>query len=185
MFPNLVLSGGVGAGSSALSTLFQPGALFWSFGASLLGPIFDGGTRWYQRKAAIEAHDAVLSGYRQTVLTALQQVADTLGALEHDAEAITAQAEAVHAATDALKLMRVNYQSGIVTYLQLLVADEQYHQATLGYVQAQAQRLQDTVALYVALGGGWWNVPKPIARRDGYPRKRSWGLRRDEIRTTG
>ena len=75
-----------------------------------------------------------------------------------------AQADAVHAAADALSLMKVSYQTGIVNYLQLLIADEQYSQATLGYVQAQAQRLQDTVALYVALGGGWWHTPSPLIR---------------------
>ena len=73
---------------------------------------------------------------------------------------MSAQADAVHAAFDALHLTHINYQAGIATYLQLLIADEQYHQATLAYVQAQAQRLQDTVALYVALGGGWWSVQK-------------------------
>ena len=159
MFPSLTLNATVGVNSTA-ANVFQSGNLFWSLGASLAGPIVDGGTRWYQRRAAIEAHDAVLASYRQTVLDALAQVADTLRALEHDAETLSAQADAVHAAFDALHLTHINYQAGIATYLQLLIADEQYHQATLAYVQAQAQRLQDTVALYVALGGGWWSVQK-------------------------
>ncbi len=84
----------------------------------------------------------MLASYRQTVLDALAQVADTLRALEHDAETLSAQADAVHAAFDALHLTHINYQAGIATYLQLLIADEQYPQATLAYVQAQAQRLQ-------------------------------------------
>ncbi len=154
LFPSLTVNASVGAVNPNLANIFQPASLFWSFGAGLIGPILDGGTRWFQRKAAIEAHDAVLATYRQVVLTALAQVADTLAALEQDADAVKAQAEAVRAASEALQLMRVNYQTGIVSYLQLLTADEQYHQATLGYVQARAQRLQDTVALYVALGGG-------------------------------
>jgi NodT family efflux transporter outer membrane factor (OMF) lipoprotein len=163
MLPGLSLSGTVGAENTNLSNLFNPASLAWSLGAGLLGPIFDGGTRWFQHKAAIEAHAAVLATYRQTVLSALAQVADTLRALEHDADAVNAQTAAVHAASDALQLTKVNYQSGTVNYLQLLIADEQYHQATLGYVQAQAQRLQDTVALYLALGGGWWNTPRALA----------------------
>ncbi len=169
MLPNLALSGAVGVENTSLANVFQPASLAWSFGANLLGPIFDGGTRWFQHKAAIEAHAAVLASYRQTVLSALAQVADTLRALEHDADAVNAQADAVHAASDALQLTRVNYQSGTVNYLQLLIADEQYHEATLGYVQAQAQRLQDTVALYVALGGGWWNAEKRQAAGDRAP----------------
>jgi NodT family efflux transporter outer membrane factor (OMF) lipoprotein len=160
MFPSLTLNATVGVNSTSAANIFQSNNLFWSLGASLIGPIVDGGTRWYQRRAAIEAHDAVLASYRQTVLNALAQVADTLRALQHDAEALSAQADAVHAAFDALHLTHINYQTGIATYLQLLIADEQYHQATLAYVQAQAQRLQDTVALYVALGGGWWSVQK-------------------------
>jgi len=160
MFPSLTLSSTVGLNSTSAANIFHSDSSFWSLGASLVGPIVDGGTRWYQRKAAIEAHDAVLAGYRQTVLNALAQVADTLRALEHDAETLSAQADAVHAAFEALHLTHINYQTGIATYLQLLIADEQYHQATIAYVQAQAQRLQDTVALYVALGGGWWLAQK-------------------------
>ncbi len=155
MFPSLTLNSTVGVDSTSASNIFSPDNLFWSLGSNLAGPIFDGGTRWYQRRAAIEAHDAVLASYRQTVLNALAQVADTLRALEHDAETLSAQSDAVHATFDALHLTHINYQAGIATYLQLLMADEQYHQATLAHLQAQAQRLQDTVALYVALGGGW------------------------------
>jgi outer membrane protein TolC len=58
-----------------------------------------------------------------------------------------------------MRLIQANYAAGVSNYLQVLVADGQYLQAKVGYVQAVAQRLQDTVALYVALGGGWWNAP--------------------------
>jgi outer membrane protein TolC len=72
---------------------------------------------------------------------------------------VAAQTKAVDAAAKAMHLLEANYAAGIATYLQVLVADGQYLQAKIGYVQAVAQRLQDTVALYVALGGGWWNEP--------------------------
>ena len=90
------------------------------------------------------------------MLAALEQVADTLRALQHDADSVLAQRAAVDAGQRALDLIQTNYQSGIATYLQVIVADEQYLQARLGYIQATAQRLQDTVALYAAVGGGWW-----------------------------
>jgi len=90
-------------------------------------------------------------------------VADTLRALGHDAEAVEAESRAVAASAEALRLIQVNYQTGVATYLQVLVADTQYLQAQLGYLQAKTQRLQDTVALYVALGGGWWNSPDKVA----------------------
>jgi outer membrane protein TolC len=113
---------------------------------------------WFQRKAAIEAYEQALANYRQTVLEAFAQVADTLHALEYDAEALHAQSQALDAAGQAQQLMKASYDSGIVDYLQLLITNAQYHQARIGYLQARAQRLQDTAALFVALGGGWWNA---------------------------
>src|SRR5208283_247507 len=112
---------------------------------------------YYQRKAAIDARDAAAAEYRQTVLGAFQQVADTLRGLSHDADGLVAQTEAVETAEKALHLIQTNFLAGIATYLQVLVADAQFLQAKITYVEAVAQRLQDTVALYVALGGGWWN----------------------------
>ena len=99
-----------------------------------------------------------MANYRQTVLGAFAQVADTLRGLEHDAEALQAQSQSFKTAEEALLLIQANYQAGIVNYLQILLANGQYHQARIGYIQAQAQRLQDTVALYLALGGGWRDV---------------------------
>jgi NodT family efflux transporter outer membrane factor (OMF) lipoprotein len=157
MFPRFSLSASYGVGSNSLSSLFSPQSALWNLGANLAAPVFAGGTLWYQRKAAIAAHDQSLLLYRQTVLSAFAQVADTLRGLLHDAETLNAQVEAVHAAEEALHLMQISYQSGTANYLQVLVADGQYLQARIGYIQAAAQRYQDTVALYVALGGGWWN----------------------------
>ena len=159
MLPNLTLSAGGGVNNSSLGDLLSSNSPFWSLGAGVTQPIFHGGALYYQRKAAIDARDAVAAQYRQTVLGAFQQVTDTLRGLSHDADTLTAQTQAVETAEKATRLMQANYQAGIATYLQVLVADEQYLTAKLGYVQAVAQRLQDTVALYVALGGGWWNAP--------------------------
>jgi hypothetical protein len=62
-----------------------------------------------------------------------------------------------------VRLVQANYRAGVANYLQVLIANAQYHQAKIGYVQASALRLQDTVALFVALGGGWWNMgEKPL-----------------------
>jgi NodT family efflux transporter outer membrane factor (OMF) lipoprotein len=159
MLPNITLSAGGGANNTSLGDLLSSSSPFWSLGAGVTQPIFHGGALYYQRKAAIDARDAVAAQYRQTVLGAFQQVADTLRGLGHDADTLTAQTEAVETAEKAMRLIQANYQAGIATYLQVLVSDDQYLTAKLGYVQAVAQRLQDTVALYVALGGGWWNAP--------------------------
>jgi outer membrane protein TolC len=68
----------------------------------------------------------------------------------------------VAASEESLHLTRINYQAGLINYVQVLAADIQYQQAKLGYLQALAQRLQDTTALFVALGGGWSNEPKVL-----------------------
>ena len=162
MFPNITLSASYGQTAVEITKLFGTAANIWSFGANLAQPLFTGGTLWHQRKAAIEAYQASASDYRQVVVSAFQQVADSLRAVEHDAETLTAQAAALAAADQALQLVQANYKAGLANYLQVLIADYQYHQARLGYIQAQALRFQDTAALFVALGGGWWNAVPPM-----------------------
>jgi NodT family efflux transporter outer membrane factor (OMF) lipoprotein len=164
MLPNVTLSAGFGVNSTTLGNLFAPGGAAWNVAAGLTQPIFRGGTLYYQRKAAVDAREAAAAQYRQTVLAAFEQVADALRGLTHDADTVVAETEAVDTAEHAMRLMQANYQSGIATYLQVLVADGQYLQAKIGYVQAVAQRLQDTVMLYVALGGGFWTTPAASRR---------------------
>jgi outer membrane protein TolC len=106
--------------------------------------------------------------YRATVLGAFAQVADSLTALEHDAAALQAQVEACGAASGTLNLLQANYHAGLVAYLDVLTADVQYHQATIAYLGAIGQRHQDTVALFAAMGGGWWKAPH-LAGKGGAP----------------
>lgn len=93
------------------------------------------------------------------MLESFAQVADALKALEFDAQVLLKQAQAQASAEEALRLLQANYRSGLVTYLDLLVADVQLQQINIAYLQALAQRHQDTVGLFAALGGGWWNAP--------------------------
>jgi outer membrane protein TolC len=85
------------------------------------------------------------------VLTAFQQVADTLRALEHDAEALAVQDRAAATAHRSLELVQANYAGGMATYSEVLIADAQYGQAQIADIQANAARYQDTVALFAAL----------------------------------
>jgi NodT family efflux transporter outer membrane factor (OMF) lipoprotein len=158
MFPSFSLNGTLGFNNTSIASLFEHNSLFWSIGANMLAPLFHGGTLANQRFAAIAAYQQSLASYRQTVLDALRDVADSLRALEHDAELVDAESQAIKASGEALKLTEINYKSGLANYLQVLIADVQFHQATIAHIQAQAQRLQDTVALFVALGGGWWTA---------------------------
>ncbi|HTT12419.1 MAG TPA: efflux transporter outer membrane subunit [Burkholderiaceae bacterium] len=158
LFPQLTLGGVAGSSHGVIADLLQSGTRFWSLQASLAASIFSGGSQWYARSAAIDAYDQALATYRETVLEALTQVADTLRALEHDTDVQKAQVDAEVAAASNLELVRANYEAGTAGYLDLLNADSQLRQARLARFAATAQRLQDTVALYTALGGGWWGA---------------------------
>ncbi len=170
MFPSLTLSGNMGSNNSEITKLLTPGTGFWSFGSDLAAPIFHGGTLWFQRRAAIQAYQASLSDYQQAVVAGFQQVADALRALEFDARTLEAQSESLATADRTLRLVEANYRAGLANYLQVLSADSQYQQARLGYVQAQALRLQDTTALFVSLGGGWWEPEKSCAGKVARPK---------------
>jgi NodT family efflux transporter outer membrane factor (OMF) lipoprotein len=156
MLPAITLNGGYSANGTTTGNVFSSAGRAWDVGANLTAPLFEGGTLWFRRKAAIDSYAQAMALYRQVVLGAFGQVADTLRALELDAVALQAQDEALASAREALRLVNINYQAGISTYLEVLIADEQYHQAITNDLQAIAVRYQDTVALYVALGGGWW-----------------------------
>ncbi len=155
LFPSFTLSGAYGVGSNTINDLFKTDSVFWNFGATATAPLFRGGTLWFRRKAAIEAYQVASANYRQTALSAFAQIADTLRALEHDAESVKAQSYALSKATESLQLIQKNYEAGLANYLQVLIVDIQFYQARIGYIQAKTQRLQDTVALFTALGGGW------------------------------
>lgn len=157
MFPSFTLTGSYGMSGNSAENFFTNATNVWGLGANLSVPLLHGGSLWSRRQAAIEAYNQSQAVYRQTVLSAFAQVADVLRALEHDAEALQAQSQALNSAEEALQIVQANYRAGIANYLQMLVTDYQYRQAKIAYLQALAQRFQDTVALFVAMGGGWWN----------------------------
>ncbi|MGB9151656.1 MAG: efflux transporter outer membrane subunit [Alphaproteobacteria bacterium] len=160
MFPDVTLNGSFGNNSITTNTLFTSNSNFWSMGAAATMPVFDAGTLWFRREAATENYRQVMDLYRQTVLAAFAQVADTLRALEHDTATLRADEDALASAQQALHLVQANYQAGLATYLDVLNADSQYHQAKIAELQTIAIRYQDTTALFAALGGGWWNATK-------------------------
>jgi NodT family efflux transporter outer membrane factor (OMF) lipoprotein len=154
--PNIVLTANAGSSAAALSQLFTGGTGFWGLGAELTAPIFQGGTLLHQERAAKAAYVQALEQYRSTVLTAFQNVADALTALEQDAEAVKAASAATDAAKITLDLARRQWQDGYAGYLALLSAEQAAEQTQITLVQAQASRYADTAALFQALGGGWW-----------------------------
>ena len=169
LYPSITLSGSVGASGLDGGHLFDPAGLVWSVAAGLTQPIFDGGTRLAERRAALALFKAAAADYRQTVLQAFGQVADVLQALTHDADLLGAQQHALDLASEAVRLQRINYANGGTGILTLLDAQRQYQQARLGYVRAEAQRYQDTTQLLVAMGGGWWGADLTVANNNNQP----------------
>jgi NodT family efflux transporter outer membrane factor (OMF) lipoprotein len=155
--PNITLSANAGSTALSLDKLFNSGSGFWAVGGTLVQPIFQGGTLLHQERAAKAAYVEAAQQYRSTVLTACQNVADTLNALEQDGDAVASAAAADTAAKSTLDISRQQLRVGYGGYLALLNAEQTYQQAQLNLVQAQANRFADTAALFQALGGGWWN----------------------------
>ena len=158
-YPQITLTGSYGSLTNASGEWFSSGTSVWNYGLGLTLPLFRGGQLTAQRRAAIAAYEQAEAQYREVVLRAFQNVADTLRALEFDARTLKAQAEAASAAREALDLTQRQYALGGATYLALLTAQRQHQQAQIGLVQAQAARFADSAALFQALGGGWWHAP--------------------------
>ncbi len=169
MLPQITLTGSYGYLNNRPAHLFSPENNVWNIIAGLTQPIFSGGSLKAKRCQAIAALQQSAAQYKQTVLQAFQNVADTLRALEHDAKTLREQKRAETAAHDALLLTQKQYKLGGVSYLSLLTVQKQYQQARISRIQAQAARYTDTAALFQALGGGWWNnLRPPPATCSGY-----------------
>ena len=155
--PLLNLSAFGGSQAIHFNELFTPGNGFWTIAASVTEPLFDGGTLLHRERGARAAFEQAEAQYRSTVVTAFQNVADALRALQTDADAVRVATEAANTATAALGITREQLRLGQIAYLGLLNAEQTELQARLTLVQAQAARLADTAALFQALGGGWWH----------------------------
>jgi len=158
-WPKLTLSADIGSAAIDGAKFFTAGSEFWSVGAGLAQPIFHGGTLEHQTNAAKAALDVAAAQYQSTVLNALRNVADTLRALQSDAETLARQLDAENAAADSLTLAQERYKLGAISYITLLDAQRTEAQTHISLIQAQAARFADTAALLQALGGGWWNRP--------------------------
>jgi NodT family efflux transporter outer membrane factor (OMF) lipoprotein len=157
--PSFALTADAGSNPVAISRMFSGGNGFWDLGAGVTQPIYNAGILRHRERAAQAAYIQAAEQYRGTVLTAFQNVADTLHALYQDADALKAATAAKDAASVTLELAKKQYGSGYLSYLALLSAESAYQQALINLVQAQANRYADTAALFQALGGGWWNRP--------------------------
>lgn len=156
--PSFALTADAGSMALIFSHIFSKGG-FWDTGAGIAQPVFDGKTLLHRERAAKAAYTQAEEQYRSTVLTAFQNVADTLHAIQQDADGLKAASAATEAAAVTLELTRKQMEGGYANYLALLTAEQVYQQAVINQVQAQSNRYADTAALFQALGGGWWNRP--------------------------
>ena len=161
LLPQITLSGATGSQALTTGALFGPNAAIWSVAGGVFQPLFQGGALLAQRRGAIATNEAAVFQYQATVLSAFQEVANALQALESDALALRAASEAERNALEYLNLLEQQYKLGTGSYLAVLIAQRQYQQTKFRLIDAQANRFANTAALFVALGGGWWNRTGP------------------------
>jgi len=162
--PQFTLQGSIGSQPAQIGNLFGPGNGELALVTQALAPVFQGGTLLHKQRQAVAAARQAAETYKNTVITAFQNVADVLTALSGDAQALQANVLAERAAKRSLDLAQMQYGAGGVAYLTVLTSQTQYQNAVIGLIKAEAARYTDTVALFAALGGGWWNrndLPKP------------------------
>lgn len=159
MLPQVSLTGNYG--SESLGGYFSPGSQYWAWGPSVSNPLFQEYALYYQKRAAISAFRKAKFQYMNAVLQAFQNVADTLRAIRSDAETLNAQSDSEQAAKESLHIAERQFAIGAISYTDLYNTQRNYQQALINLVQARANQYADTVALFQALGGGWWNLSTP------------------------
>jgi len=166
MFPDVSLAGTYGLRNLGTRYLFDWESHFYTFGPSVSVPIFHGGALVASvRLSRAQAVEAAL-GYRQTVLTALQEVEDGLDSLTQDAARVASLKETVGADQRAVEVQANAYHHGVISYISLLTVQLQAVQAREQLVQAQSTESTDLVKLYKALGGGWEEAPPAASSAD-------------------
>ncbi|MCX7117530.1 MAG: efflux transporter outer membrane subunit [Legionellales bacterium] len=157
--PNVSI-GASNAGTSAvqLSGLLGPNSQFWALAGLVAAPIFQGGTLLHKQRFAEAQYETSAALYRLTIINAFQNVADTLKTIQSDARTLNGLSKAERAAFKSLSISRDQHAMGDSSILDLLFNEQLHQQARIKLIQAEANRLTDTVALFQALGGGWWNT---------------------------
>ncbi|MCC6197568.1 MAG: efflux transporter outer membrane subunit [Burkholderiales bacterium] len=155
LYPKLVISGGFSSSQLNAGDLLGNGINIWNIGVNLLQPLLRGGELQARKRAAEAAYQQALAEYRQTVLLGLQNVADTLRALEGDALAVALRSEQAANARESQRITLELFRAGGVSEVAVLDAERQSRAAEVELLAAQAARLADAAALFQAMGGGW------------------------------
>jgi NodT family efflux transporter outer membrane factor (OMF) lipoprotein len=155
--PLFNITAAIGGMADTPAWMFKSGGSFFNLSADISQVIFDGGALRAKSRAAQAALIRAGAQYRGTVITAVQNVADTLFTLQSDAENVKASAGSARASENIFKINQKQYEHGAINYQTLLASQQAYESSLLNLTQAQAARLIDTAGLYQALGGGWWS----------------------------
>ncbi len=157
--PNINLTTtGLGASSTTLASFIGPNTNFWGLAGIIAQPVFDAGKLMHQQRAAEAAYQQAAENYRSTVIQAFQNVTDTLQAIYQDSQAFKTAKVAQKASQSNLFIARQQWQLGDLNTYILLQNEQFYLEKELALIQAQTNRLLDSVALFQALGGGWWDA---------------------------
>ena len=159
--PQFSMTGAIGGMASTPYWMFQSGGPFFSLLGSISKTLFDGGTLKAKERAARERLVEAGADYRNVVITAFQNVADTLHAIQSDADSLKAAARSEQALKITAEITRKQYKLGYVSYQIVVIAEQNHQQSLINLIQAQTNRFGDAAALYQALGGGWWNRTTP------------------------
>jgi NodT family efflux transporter outer membrane factor (OMF) lipoprotein len=155
--PQITLGATGGGASTSIGSVLTSGNQFWTLAGGFAQPVFQGGQLLARQREAEAQYDQARAQYRSTVLAAFQNVADALHAVDVDAQSLKALAQAEQATGKTLAIARAQRRLGQVSGAQVLAVEQNYRLALQAEVQAQTARYADTVALFQALGGGWWN----------------------------
>jgi len=160
-FPTLMLGASAGLEGTSLLNWFNWPSRFWAVGPSMVQTLFDAGRRRATSDAALASYDASVASYRETALTAFQQVEDNLAALRILEQESKEQREAVAAAEESLRIFTNRYKGGIDTYLQVITAQTATLTNQRTEVDIRRRRMEASVLLIKALGGGWDKTSLP------------------------
>ena len=177
-FPSLTLSADGGFRSGQFAELLTAPARFWSLGPALALTVFDGGARQAKVDQARAAYDAQAAAYRQAALTGLREVEDYLIQLRVLEQEQVVQGRALEAARESLRLIRNQYEAGLVDYLSVSVVQATALNSERSALSLLGNRLAASVNLIVALGGGWDGESAAGAGRHGARERRAGGCRR-------
>jgi len=154
-FPQISLTSLGGSASNQLNSVFSGANAYWYAAGSISEPIFDGGRIRSNYRLSKAQEQEMLLAYQKTILSALQDVSNSLVSYKQTRERREEQFKQVESAADAVRLARLRYSGGNTSYLEVLTTDTDLYSAQLLLAQAQEQEAGSLVQLYVALGGGW------------------------------